>query len=61
MRLDLGLQRLHARFEHRALELLGIGALGGLVGGQLRLALAAATTLMMNDAMISISDRRSDA
>ena len=41
MRLDLRLQRFHARFEHRALELLGFGPLGGLVGGQLRPALAA--------------------
>ena len=41
MRLDLRLQRLHARFQHGALELFGFGALGGLVGGQLRSALAA--------------------
>ena len=41
MRLDLRLQRFHARFEHRALELLGLGALRRLARGQLRAALAA--------------------
>ena len=41
MRLDLGLQRFHARFQHGALELLGFRPLGGLVGGQFRSTLAA--------------------
>jgi hypothetical protein len=41
MRLDLGLQRFHARFEHRALELFGLGLLGGLVRSHFRSALAA--------------------
>src|SRR4029077_8143305 len=41
VRLDLGLQRLHTRFEHGALELLGLGPLGGLRRRQLRAALAA--------------------
>src|SRR5439155_5768142 len=36
MRLDLGLQRFHARFQHGALELFGCGAMGGFVGGQFR-------------------------
>ena len=33
MRLDLGLQRFHARFQHGALELFGFGPPGRLVGG----------------------------
>src|SRR6266542_1394525 len=41
MRLDLGLQRFHARFQHGALELFGCRAMGGFVGGQFRSALAA--------------------
>ena len=41
MRLDLGLQRLHARFQHGALELFGFGPLGGLACRQFRSALAA--------------------
>jgi hypothetical protein len=41
MRLDLGLQRFHARFHHSALELLGLGPLGGLGRGQLGSALPA--------------------
>src|ERR1700674_4217662 len=45
MRLDLGLQRFQARFQHGALELFGFGPLGGLVGGQFRSALAARNRL----------------
>src|SRR5450631_2002668 len=41
MRLDLGLQRFHARFQHGALELFGFRPLGGLVGGHFRSAFAA--------------------
>ena len=41
MRLDLGLQRFHARFQHGALELLGFGPLRGLAGFPFRPALAA--------------------
>src|SRR6266700_3772579 len=41
MRLDLGLQRLHARFQRGALELFGFGPLGGVAGGPFRPALAA--------------------
>jgi hypothetical protein len=41
VRLDLGLQRFHARFQHSALELLGLGPLGGLAGRHICAALAA--------------------
>ena len=55
MRLDLRLQRFHARFQHRALELLGFRPLRGFVGSQLRPALAARHHLDDDsDATISI-------
>jgi hypothetical protein len=41
VRLDLGLQRFHARFQHGAFELFGFGPLGGLVSCQFRSALPA--------------------
>jgi hypothetical protein len=52
MRLDLGLQRLHARFEHGALELFGFGPVASsAVSSALRL--PPATALMMKEATMS--------
>ncbi len=61
MRLDLRLQRFHPRFQHGALELLGLGALGRLAGRQLRPALAARHDLDDEGGDDEQEDRRRDA